>query len=526
MKRVLLGLVLLVPAIASRLDIARNKGFHPNLARGLSGRAAAATEERASKSYRYRNGNTEKFFVESMPDIPQSFMTEMYSGLIPIDEEEPDRALFFIFQPRIGGPPVDEITIWMNGGPGCSSLEGFLQENGYIRWTWGQYAPTVNDYSWVNLTNVLWVEQPVGTGFSTGQVRATSEEDIAGDFIKFFKNFQTTFGIKNYKTFVTGESYAGRYVPYIANAMLEQNDTCYYDVQGALMYDPVIGAFDVQNDMTIYPFVEANNNVLGYNASFLAHMKEMEEECGFSDFRDKYMQYPPSGMQPPLAESKTKCALWNEAYYAAYAPNPCFNVYMLGFTCPLLSDPLGYPTDLQLSYPGLPVYFNRTDVKKAMHAPMDVEWLECAPHAVFKGNGGPEGYGDTSPDPIQNVLPHVIEATNRVLVSNGALDMDVLTNATLLAIQNMTWNGMMGFQSGPESWKDIVITLPDLQYQGLFEENGAGGLDRYQGIMGKQHFERGLIFAETYLSGHMQPQFQPRSAYRHLQWVLGRIEHL
>ena len=66
---------------------------------------------------------------------------------------------------------------------------------------------------------------------------------------------------------------------------------------------------------------------------------------------------------------------------------------MLGFTCPLLSDPLGYPTDLQLSYPGLPVYFNRTDVKKAMHAPMDVDWLECAPKPVFKGDGGPQGLG-------------------------------------------------------------------------------------------------------------------------------------
>jgi carboxypeptidase D len=76
-------------------------------------------------------------------------MTEMYSGLVPIYEGEPDRALFFVFQPRVGGPPVDEVTIWMNGGPGCSSLEGFLQENGYIKWTWGEYNPTINDYSWV-----------------------------------------------------------------------------------------------------------------------------------------------------------------------------------------------------------------------------------------------------------------------------------------------------------------------------------------------------------------------------------------
>lgn len=101
--------------------------------------------------------------------------------------------------------------------------------------------------------------------------------------------------------------------------------------------------------------------------------------------------------------------------------------------------------------------------------------------------------------------------------------MDVLTGATLLAIQNMTWNGKMGFQTGPSEWKDINITLPDLQYQDYFVGTG---LDRYQGIMGKQHYERGLMFTETDLSGHMQPQFQPRSAYRHLQWVLGRIDHI
>lgn len=117
-------------------------------------------------------------------------MTEMYSGLIPTNMDEPDeRALFYVFQPRVG-PPVDEITIWMNGGPGCSSLEAFWQENGLIQWTWGQYSPTINQYSWVNLTNMLWVEQPVGTGFSIGKRNTTNEEDLSVDFLRFFKNFQ------------------------------------------------------------------------------------------------------------------------------------------------------------------------------------------------------------------------------------------------------------------------------------------------------------------------------------------------
>ena len=51
--------------------------------------------------------------------------------------------------------------------------------------------------------------------------------------------------------------------------MLEQNDTEYYDVKGALMYDPCIGAFDAQNDIQILPFIEQNNNVLAYNQSFV-----------------------------------------------------------------------------------------------------------------------------------------------------------------------------------------------------------------------------------------------------------------
>ncbi len=54
-----LGAVLLASALANRLDVARNKGFHPNLARSLNGRAATPTEKRASQSYRYRNDNTE-----------------------------------------------------------------------------------------------------------------------------------------------------------------------------------------------------------------------------------------------------------------------------------------------------------------------------------------------------------------------------------------------------------------------------------------------------------------------------------
>ena len=76
------------------------------------------------------------------------------------------------------------------------------------------------------------VDQPVGTGFAIGTPTAVSQEETADDFVKFFKNFQELFGIKNFKIYVTGESYAGRYVPYISAAMLNEDDKEHYDLRG------------------------------------------------------------------------------------------------------------------------------------------------------------------------------------------------------------------------------------------------------------------------------------------------------
>lgn len=454
---------------------------------------------------------------------------EMYSGLVPIAKNDTSRQLFFIFQPKLGAP-VDEVTIWLNGGPGCSSLEGFFQENGRFLWQPGTFKPVENYYSWVNLTNMLWVDQPVGTGFSTGTPTAVSQEETAQDFVKFFLNWQQLFGIKNFKIYVTGESYAGRYVPYISAAMLNENNKTYYDLSGALMFDPCIGNFEyVQEEVPVVPFVLANNNLFNFNASFLSQLEMLHQNCGYATYIDKYLTFPPPGNQPPFFMNFTNqtdlnCDVFDLVNEAAFDPNPCFNIYAITEMCPIAWDVLNFPTELNQAQNGS-AYFNRSDVKKALHAP-DIPWYECSIHPVFVGNASspPEyGEGDYAADSIQAVLPQVIEATNRVLVSNGDYDMVILTNGTLMSIQNMTWGGKLGFQTAPST--PINIMLPDLQYQALFDQNdGLGGFDGPQGIMGIQHFERGLMWAETYMSGHMQPEFQPRVTYRYLQWLLGRTQ--
>lgn len=264
-----------------------------------------------------------------------------------------------------------------------------------------------------------------------------------------------------------------------------------------MVYDPCIGQFDyVQENVPVVPFVQENQQFFNFDSSFMSEIESLHESCGYSDFISKYLTFPPSGHQPKVSSANLgNCDLFDTVYNQAQQVNQCFNVYEVNQTCPTPVDPLSGSTP----------YFNRADVKKAMHAPSNSVWAECSNGAVFTGGrGGPEQEGDYSLDSIQKVLPQVVEATNRVLVANGDYDMIIITNGTLLSIQNMTWNGDLGFQQQPST----AINIPSV------------------GQMGVQHYERGLMWAETYMSGHMQPEFQPAVSYRHLEWLLGKRESL
>ena len=63
-----------------------------------------------------------------------------------------------------------------------------------------------------------------------------------------------------------------------------------------------------------------------------------------------------------------------------------------------------------------PIYFDRTEVKKAIHAPLDVNWEECSEIDVFVGRG------DASLPPAFTVLPSVIEKSNRSVIVHGLAD--------------------------------------------------------------------------------------------------------
>lgn len=390
--------------------------------------------------------------------------------------------------------------------PGCSSFEGLVQENGPFQWQYGTLKPVPNPWAWNRLINTVWVEQPIGTGFSRGEVTATSEEDVAKQMLGFWKNFIDTFSMQGYKVYIAGESYAGLYVPYIASAMVDAKDTKYHDLQGILIYDPVLAGGAVQDSVTTVPFVDYHHSLFTFNQSFSEHIHDLHDTCGFANYSDKYLTYPPPGPQPANYDetlSEDCRGLWELVLDNTLSINPCFDVYQVATTCPLLWDVLGFPGSIGYSPAGAgPVYFDREDVKRAIHADVNKTWEECASTDVFV-NGT-----DTSDPSTWHALPNVIDATKNVIIGHGTLDMILLPNGTLLSIQNMTWGGKLGFQSAPVE-PFFVPYHKDSTASDIYAETNALALGSITGagIFGTAHTERGLTFVSIDLSGHMVPQF-------------------
>ena len=102
-----------------------------------------------------------------------------YSGFIDIS---PTSHTFFWFFESRNDPANDPVSLWLNGGPGSDSLIGLFQELGPCNVT-ANLTTAVNPYSWNNVSNLLFLSQPVGTGFSYSEEEAGSFADYTGVFV-------------------------------------------------------------------------------------------------------------------------------------------------------------------------------------------------------------------------------------------------------------------------------------------------------------------------------------------------------
>ncbi|CAO2829666.1 unnamed protein product [Amaranthus hypochondriacus] len=186
------------------------------------------------------DNNTDK--ITSLPGQP-SVKFQHFSGYVEINNH---KSLFYYFVEAESDPLSKPLVLWLNGGPGCSSLGvGAFSENGPFRPT--QNALTTNHFSWNKEANMLYLETPAGVGFSystnLSDYQTANDHTTARDNLEFLQKWFIKFPqYQNKSLFITGESYAGHYVPQLAELMLQfnQKEKLLFNLKGIALGNPVL----------------------------------------------------------------------------------------------------------------------------------------------------------------------------------------------------------------------------------------------------------------------------------------------
>ncbi|KAK5820351.1 hypothetical protein PVK06_025398 [Gossypium arboreum] len=166
--------------------------------------------------------------IPSLPGQQDHLSFRQYSGYIVTDAEH-GRALFYYFVECSSNEDVlHPLTLWLNGGPGCSSLGfGAFMENGPFQP--GENGTLIkNPYSWNIESHMLYLESPIGVGFSYSNTSKDyidwNDTQTAEDNYRFILKWLEEFPqFKDCDFFLAGESYAGHYIPQLAALLVEHN---------------------------------------------------------------------------------------------------------------------------------------------------------------------------------------------------------------------------------------------------------------------------------------------------------------
>jgi serine carboxypeptidase-like clade 2 len=178
--------------------------------------------------------------IRSLPQQPK-VKFQQYAGYITVDEVQ-KRALFYYFVEAEVEPASKPVVLWLNGGPGCSSVgAGAFVEHGPFKPT--ENGLIKNNYSWNKVANMLYLESPAGVGFSYSANKSfygyVNDEMTARDNLVFLQHWFTKFQeYKNNDFFITGESYAGHYVPQLAQLIVQTKSK--FNLKGIAIGNPLL----------------------------------------------------------------------------------------------------------------------------------------------------------------------------------------------------------------------------------------------------------------------------------------------
>lgn len=389
------------------------------------------------------------------PDGPETVYND--AGYIGVGPSSRHRLFYWLFESR-NDPATDPWIIWMSGGPGCSSQLALFAENGPYQVQDGNL--TLNPWSWNRKATVVWVDQPVGTGFSYGGLDH-DEIEVGSDMKEFILGLMDKYAqLEDLDLYIFGESYAGHYVPVVADAVVDEprvrlagagigNGLTMPEIQYKY-YVP----FATQHDLVSEP-------VLGL-------MKGVEKVC------------------EPLIE---QC---NRANASVVEWNTCLNAYVtcnFGEVTPVQSTgvnvydvriPCG-DSELCYDFSDVDEYLNRRDVKEALgvHKP----WQECS-HLVDLALV----YGGDWMKAYNHQVAHLLDSGVKVLIYAG--EYDFICNW----MGNHAWSSHLQFEGHDAFANATNLTFTD----------GNSTFGEYKSAAN-------FTFLKVYNAGHLAPHDQPEA---------------
>ncbi|KAL2867926.1 putative serine carboxypeptidase [Aspergillus lucknowensis] len=432
-----------------------------------------------------------RFKVHSLPGNPA--VPPSWAGRLPVPNTEPGNDLFFWLLEAEDHVYDDNLLVWLNGGPGCSSLIGLTTGNGPISFQGNSTRVAANPYSWSKFGHLLYIDQPVGTGYSTAShpYTAVDNDIVTSQFYNWLKSFFVHFPhLQSKQLHLMGESWAGIYIPYFASAIVDNQDSFPIDLRSMTLGDASIGNPAAMSTVTIAKFLESQQSLLQLPDDILAVYQEAGETCGFDNVLEAAAQFPPENTifipgNPedlnykhrrlrrmrrdiddiangacsinPRASEEVRSSIMNSScyglcatfstamdYFASGAGKSCFDVYDVSHDCSAVNS-LSLVTS----------YFGRADVQAALNipptptsaagsgslAPLPSPFSACNSTIldILLGSQSPRA-------PAYSILPNLVTSHNISLhIYFGEYDMLLNHYGAELTLQNMTWHGAQGF---------------------------------------------------------------------------------
>ena len=414
------------------------------------------------------------FYVHDLPLLPKEASDiRMHAGHLPINPEH-HGALFFWHFAKKYTADRSRTVIWLNGGPGCSSLIGAWMEIGPFRFQ-NQNTMVENNGSWHLFTNLLFVDQPVGTGFSYIDKDSFIHEldEMANQFLSFLDRYVEIFPeLLQDDIYLAGESFAGQHIPYVAQAILTKRSTL--KLRGLLIGNGWIDP--VSTYQSYLPFAVANNLV--EEGSMLYNRINTTVKICQQTLHNTVHVFEPTCDR--ILNEITKNGAMNN-HYAKNEQGRCVNMYDMRLDDTWPNCGTNWPPDLIY----VTSYLHQQNVMSRIHVDgKKFGWTECT-YSVF------ETFRARHSKPSIELLPDLLQRIP-IVVYSGEYDLICNHWATENMIDAMTWNNGTGFDLGNGTLAPVEPWIV---------ENESAGLVRTV---------RNLTYVIFYNASHMVPYNQAR----------------